>query len=176
MRFFERTINSYKEIHRVGTSPLEYCWVEILSNQTKNYYGTLNGEDVNNAYVLRDGGLTSGNILKWYLAKTVDKWGNTITLYNTKTLESGNPNPIKNGGQTVTISKIEYTGFGSVKGKYSIEFNTSDNRTDATVSLKSGTKELDDLRLENIRVLYGSTEVKRFEFDYVTGKFEKRDW
>lgn len=169
-RFFEKVMKGYKEIHRVGNSPSNYCWIETMANGTRNYYGTTDGSTVNSAYVLKNG----SNIVIWYLAKVVDKWGNSIDYTYQKTTNSGN-NELKNGGVTVTPDKIYYTGIdGESYGKYNVEFVFNHTgRQDATVSAKLGVKVLDDAQLEAIKVNYQTNEIKRFELEYNTGDFFK---
>ncbi|WP_417588811.1 SpvB/TcaC N-terminal domain-containing protein [Owenweeksia hongkongensis] len=170
VRFFERQLTSYKEVKRFGDAPTNYFWTEVTASQTTYYYGTSDGSDIDNNYVLKD---DNGNVLRWYLSKVIDKWGNTINYSYSKSTVTPGVTSIKNGGVSMVPGSIQYTGHGSDLGKYEIVFVTSSNRSDATISMKLGIKELDQLKLDKVRVLYDGAEVKRFEFNYGTGDFAK---
>src|SRR5690606_21772719 len=61
----------------------------------------------------------------------------------------------------------------STLGKYALVFNKSYHRQDATMSLKSGVKELDDAILNSISVQYDGNEIKKYTFQYEEGSFFK---
>ena len=174
VRFFERTMNGYKKIERIGLSPRHYVWVETTSNNTKLYYGTLDGTTVDPNSTLED---ASGNIVKWGLTKMEDQWGNHIKYYYHKDemTVSADPtlNPIKDGGVFLILDRIEYTGFNQDPGQYKVVFESSANRLDATVSMKTGFKVLDDHRLDKIVVKYGSSTIKDYRLYYSEGDFRK---
>lgn len=170
VRFFPHTMSAYKEIERIGTAPSNYVWVETMANKTKYYYGTTNGTAVNDNSVLKNG----DNIVQWFLTKIEDQWGNTVTYQYDKTQYTGNSSSIINNGWYIVPEVINYTGFNGADGKYDINFITSGNRTDGTVSMNYGMKVVDDRRLDKITVEYDGDEVKNFQFDYTQpGDFHK---
>lgn len=170
VRFFPHTMSGYKEVERRGTSPTNYVWVETMANKTKHYYGTMDGASVNDNSVLKSG----DNIVQWYLTKIEDQWGNTVTYEYDKTQYTGNSSSIKNNGTYIVPQVINYTGFNGADGKYDINFITSGNRRDGTVSMSYGTKVVDDRQLDKITVEYDGVEVKNFRFDYTpVGDFYK---
>ncbi len=170
VRFFEPSMSGYKEVNRHGTTTKSYVWTVTTADKTTFYYGTTDGTTIHTNAMLRD---ADGDIVKWYLAKIEDKWGNTVHYTYSQTTESGHSNPMKNGGIAHVLTKIEYTGYGSDRGKYSIDFESTKDRVDGTISLRLGVKELHDRRLNTIRVSYDGTETKRWELSYSTGDFYK---
>lgn len=171
VRFFEPTANSYKEIVRKGASTSEYIWIETMPNQTKYYYGTLDGESKDGNYVIE----ANGHIVKWYLSRIIDKWGNEIRYNYDKVDYASSSNGLKKNGVEMVPSSIDYTlsSHAPNLNNYSVEFVSSNNRIDATVSLNTGTKIVNDHRLNSIKVKYNGTEVKRFDLQYGTGDFSK---
>lgn len=174
VHFFTSTMSGYKKIERVGTEPSDYVWIETMANGTKYYYGTEDGSEVDTESVLAD---ANGNIVKWCLKKVEDQWGNNIIYTYAKKQHTigANPslNPLKNNGWTLILSKINYTGFNQDPGKYEVVFESSENRIDATVSMKNGFKVLDEHRLDKIVVNYDGDEVKHYRLYYGSGDFEK---
>lgn len=164
-RFFPRVMSSYIEIERKGTTPSNYYWVVTDGAQNKNYYGTIDGGSLDTNSVLKT---SQGNIAQWYLSRTEDKWGNTID-YEYSLYEEGTTSNLKSGGINRVLKKITYTGFKGASydnGKYSIEFFTSNNRGDASISLKMGLKHVDDRRLDSISVAFNNAEVVDYRFSY----------
>lgn len=164
VRFFERTMSSYKVIERKGQDAKSYMWVVTDADGTKYYYGTINGSTIDENGVRRNSG---GYIVRWYLRNVKDKWGNYMR-YSYTNDENTTSGMIKSGGWSKYLSKVRYTRFGGEPHKYEVAFHYTDNRADATVSSKLGFKEIDDKTLDKITVSYGSTEVKYFKFHYTT--------
>jgi hypothetical protein len=77
-KYYTKIAQSYRIIERIGDNPSNYCWKITDGAGKTSFYGTYDGAIMNNDLVLRK----SNAIAKWYLAKEVDKWGNTI-LYST---------------------------------------------------------------------------------------------
>lgn len=171
IRYFERTMSGYKEIERRGDDPKSYIWVETMANQTKYFYGTLEGSKVHDNAVLRD---PDENIVTWYLARVEDQWGNQIDYkYNHYTYSGSNT--LMAGGKTVVMDEVVYTGYMGTAGKYKVEFISSPDRTDASISMKYGFKVLDDRLLTKINVKYnGSQLIRSYELKYTEDKFFKK--
>ena len=167
-QFFTKQQSAYRKIERMGTSTSTYCWVVTDANGTKSYYGTLNGTSVDAGAVLKSG---SGDITKWFLKKVEDRYGNNILYTYQHNTFSGTD--IKSGGKNCYLSKIEYTGFNSTPGKYSVEFISTGGRADTRVNLTSGVKEVDDRQLTKIEVKYDGTLIKDYRLDFTTGDFGK---
>ncbi len=182
VRFFERTMTGYKEIERYGGSPSDYVWTETMADGTKYYYGSVDGQTVQEHSVLRQSGSNSP-IVKWYLRKVEDKWGNNYKYSYLQEDALADTNGIKDGGSARVLNQIIYTGWEdpngqdpNEQGKYFIKFNSSRHRKDATVSLRLGVKELDERRLDSVEVFYdgyGGTKVKTWRFGYTEGDFFK---
>ncbi|MCC5918585.1 MAG: hypothetical protein JJU02_14785, partial [Cryomorphaceae bacterium] len=170
-RFFPKQMNRYQEITRNGDIPMNYVWIKTTADQTKYYFGTEDGNSVDDDAVLRD---DNDNIVEWYLKKVEDKWGNNIT-YNYKTIIVNSQNPVIHDARATVIQSIFYTGFGSSPGKYSIHFNTINNRNDALINNKYGFKKADYFELDEIEIKYdNSTIIRSFDFQYTTGAFQKQ--
>lgn len=171
-RFFERTMHSYKEIKRGGGStPDQYVWVETTADQTKYYYGTRDGstlDNVGNSYLADN----NGNIVRWYLSRIEDKWGNQIN-YTYQRVTDNDQREITGFGKQVLLKKIDYTGYNNTAGAYSVQFTYSAGRKDALISMNTGVKELNNHRLDKIEVYYNTTKTKEFQFGFVEGDFGK---
>ena len=72
VQFFEKTRGSWKTIERSGERPDNYVWVVTEENNTKFYYGTEDGINVDNSYTLRKG-INQGNVAQWNLRRIVDR-------------------------------------------------------------------------------------------------------
>jgi len=168
-QFFTKQQSAYRTIERMGTSTSTYCWVVTDANGTKSYYGTSNGTSVDVNAVLKS---DQGNITKWFLKKVQDRYGNNIIYTYQHNTFTGTD--IKSGGKNCYLSKIQYTGYKSTPGKYSVEFSSTGSRADARVNLTSGIKEVDDRQLTKIEVKYDGTVIKDYRLDYITGDFGKK--
>lgn len=179
VQFIERTINSYKTITRKGSAPNNYYWVEKHADGTEYFYGTTDGTSFDASYVLSDG--PGGNIVKWFLAMTKDRWGNYIKYYYDIGTENSATDAKKDGHYAV-LSKIAYTGFdGGDAPRYIVEFKKTKDRQDATINLKAGIKELDYHSLNNIKIRYvdpnlsnDTVEISRYHMTYGNGDFGKK--
>src|SRR5690606_4814595 len=128
VKFYERTANSYKVVERKGTGVTDYYWVETHADGTKYYYGTKDGASLEPNATLTFG---NGKIVKWFLSRVVDKWGNYIDYTYDNDMETAALDA-RNSGRYAKLSKIEYTGkVGGAAPKYSVEFKTTKNRRDA---------------------------------------------
>jgi hypothetical protein len=169
VRFFEPTMSSYKEIIRHGSDPADYFWTVREGDGTTYFYGTIDEDVVEESAVLSSG----DGILRWYLTRVEDKWGNTINYTYSSVTETSTTNPLHINGQYVQLLKIEYTGYGTNKGDYAVEFSTSKERLDARLNLSLGVKELDFLTLDSILVKFQGNRIKTYKLNYETGDFFK---
>lgn len=172
--FFTKTVSSYSEIVRHGSSPATYYWTVKDGDNNVFYYGTLDGQSLNTASALTSP--TNSNkstspapiagVSRWYLTKVTDKWGNTMTYNYSKQRKTVSNNNLNSGGFSMVPSSIQYTGYGTDAGKYSVYFITSGSREDARVSMNMGLKFVDDQRLNRIDVKYENNVVVQYLMDY----------
>ncbi len=169
VKFFTKTMSSYKEIIRKGSSTSSYIWYEKDGQGKRWLYGTddISNYTINSDYLITN---SSGDVVEWLLAVEIDKWGNTIRYEYDKATVSGTSS-IKHGGTRYHLSKITYTGHNQTSGKYSISFETSFTRPDARVNYNTSAKIVDDVQLDEIVVKYNSTVVKEYEFNYTTSRY-----
>ena len=173
-RFFTKSVSSYSEIVRHGSSPATYYWTVTDGDNNVYYYGTLDGQSLNTASALTSP--TNSNkstspapiagVSRWYLTKVTDKWGNTMTYNYSKQRKTVSNNNLNSGGFSMVPSSIQYTGYGTDAGKYSVHFITSGNREDARISMNMGLKFVDDQRLNRIDVKYENNVVVQYLMDY----------
>ena len=168
-QFFPKQQSSYRKVVRYGTATNNYYWVVTEADGTSNYYGCMDPTALNSNGVLTT---AHGDITRWYLKKTEDRFGNNI-VYTYETVVHPAGTGLKEAGKTMFLKKIQYTGKGSSVGKYSIEFISVAGRMDARISLNSGVKEVDDRKLDRIEVAYDGQLVKEFRLTYGTGNFNK---
>lgn len=170
VRFFTKQQGAYSEITRHGAKPGEYYWtVKDASGNTFYYGGDENGR---NADAIFAKNATSPGA-RWYLTKVEDRFGNNI-IYSYRKHLNTSQNTILSGGVSMWLNKIEYTGYYSRPGKYALEFNVSDRRSDTRVSYANGIKELDDRQLTSISVKYDGVLQKKFVLNFVEGDWKKQ--
>jgi len=167
VQFFSKTRSSYQELERVNNTTDRYLWVMTDANQTKYFYGTADGTTLASDAVMQD---ASGNILRWYLKRVQDVWGNYVEYNYTKTGPHSSSNGFKKveeGAYSIVLNTIVYTGHtNGASPKYRVKFNYSDKRKDAVLSLKEGVKILDHHQLDKVEV----------QFDDGTGFSSFKDW
>ena len=166
VRFYERKLGSFSNIRRYGTSPMDYSWVVITADGSKQFYGgvgaTLSGQN---------------GIAQWFLKRVEDRYGNYVEYtYELKTITGGTAS----GGKNRYIEKIEYTGHPSIDPSFTVEFEYSNSingveRKDVTINSRSGYKMADDQLLESIKIYFedDSTALRRYNFNYSEGQFFK---
>jgi RHS repeat-associated protein len=152
--YYRNGIKEGYTITRKGSSPSTYTW-EILdgSGTKKEYLDVLTNNPANN---------TSGNIVKWYLTKVTDRFGNTITYTYVDTYEGG--------GKNKYLSKIAYSN------NTLIEFeNEAGVRPDMIINNKLGVKLSDPKILRKITVKRANTIIREYHLDNtLLGQFSKR--
>ena len=152
--YYRNGIKEGYKIIRKGNSPGAYTW-EILdgSGTKKEYQDILTNNPGNN---------TSGNIVKWYLTKVTDRFGNTITYTYIDTYEGG--------GKNKYLSRIAYSN------NTFIDFeNEPGIRPDMIINNKLGVKLSDSKILRKITVKRANTLIREYQLDNVLlGQFSKR--
>lgn len=152
--YYRNGIKEGYTVIRKGNSPATYTW-EILdgSGTKKEYKDVLTNAPGNN---------TSGNIVKWYLTKVTDRFGNTITYTYTDTYEGG--------GKNKYLSRIAYSN------NTFIDFeNEPGIRPDMIINNKLGIKLSEAKILRKITVSRANTVIREYQLDNtLIGQFSKR--
>lgn len=178
-RFYLRRSNDFIKIERYGSTPSDYRWIITLTNGTKRYYGG-NESGVNTNAALTN---NANKIVHWGITKELDKHQNNIKyqydneFYNGFTGEDSN----LNGGKSIHISRIIYTGKNDANGAYSIEFSPEPLRPGATpifrndllIDAKQGVKRIEPKRLLSVATYHNNTLIKTYTLDYTEGAFFK---
>jgi RHS repeat-associated protein len=154
-RFYYR--NGIKEgyfITRKGSSPSNYTWETLDGTGTKKEYL----EVLTN----NPSGNSSGNVIKWYLSKVTDRFGNIITYTYIDSFEGG--------GKNKYLSKITYSN------NTVIEFeNEAGVRGDMTLNYKLGVKLTDAKILNKIIVKRANVKIREYQLANTdVGLFSKR--
>lgn len=178
--FTPRKQGSFAKIERLGTNPSNYYWKVTNTNGTVSWYG--GKSSIDNNYVLRQGNVSSGNIVHWALYMTQDIHGNNITYSyekNTNFAAGSGVNANLNGGTSFNIKKINYTGYNNTPGLYEILFVTKNTgsiiRKDPTVNARLGLKQVDPYLLASIVVkkTNSTIPIRSYQFNYKDGEFQK---
>ncbi|WP_439480642.1 RHS repeat-associated core domain-containing protein [Chryseobacterium aquaticum] len=149
--------NGIKEgyfITRKGSSPSDYTWETLDGSGTKKeYFDVLTNNSSSNS---------SGNVVKWFLSKVTDRFGNTITYTYADSFDSG--------GKNKYLSRITYSN------NTVIEFeNAGGVRGDMTFNYKLGVKLTDSKILSKIRVKRANITIREYILNNNTvGLFSKR--
>jgi len=149
-KFYYR--NGIKEgyiITRNGSSPSDYTWVTLDGSGTKKEYLDIL---TNN----------SGNVVKWFLSKVTDRFGNIITYTYSDSFEGG--------GKNKYLSRITYSN------NTVIEFeNEAGVRGDMTLNYKLGVKLTETKILSRIIVKRANVKIREYQFtNTYVGMFSKR--
>ncbi|MGC4128717.1 MAG: toxin TcdB middle/N-terminal domain-containing protein [Bergeyella sp.] len=146
--YFRIGVKEGTKITRKGSTTKNYTWEILDDNGVKKEYND----------VLKD---IDGNVVKWFLSRVTDKYGNVMTYhYNELSY---------NNAKNKYLSSIEYSN------NTTIEFvNQSDNRIDATSSYKLGIKISEFKLLEKILVKRANKLIREYNLEYDTGDFGKR--
>ncbi|WP_224055630.1 SpvB/TcaC N-terminal domain-containing protein [Vibrio penaeicida] len=174
-RFYPRVEGSFNRIIRHGSNPTNYWWEVTNKNGTQHFFG---GDGTN---MLPAATLTTaeGNISDWALVKTVDTYGNTVTYNYEKVFDAG----IGNGtggvqGQQLYIKSINYTGFNSSQGAYTVDFTRDRDlaearRQDVMIDARTGFKRVTADLLRKVDIRFQGQPVRSYEFNYEEGAFHK---
>ncbi|MBP6184083.1 MAG: thrombospondin type 3 repeat-containing protein [Saprospiraceae bacterium] len=159
-RFYPRKLGDFAKIYRRGETTDTYFWEVITADGTTHWYGGANTLDKNGYTVFNQNGISY-----WALAKSQDKYGNTIKYIYVKDQD------------VLYLSEIKYTGFENVDGTHSVKFSMYEEaeleRTDPVVNGRYGVRQQDNRLLKEIEVAFGEEQVRRYEFEYLPGAFHK---
>jgi RHS repeat-associated protein len=109
-------------------------------------------DDVNN----------SNHVFKWMISKITDSNGNNVKYYYSK--DQGQIYP----------QKITYSGTGSSDGVYAVNFSL-ENRTDPTLSAKTGFSVTTNSRVKTVNVIFNSSQtILLYTLNYSVGVNGKR--
>jgi RHS repeat-associated protein len=147
--YYRNGIKEGYTITRKGSSPSNYTWVTLDGSGTKKEY----------LDVLTN---NSGNVVKWFLSKVTDRFGNIIIYTYSDSFDGG--------GKNKYLSRITYSN------NTVIEFeNEGGVRGDMTFNYKLGVKLTDSKILSKIRVKRANTNIREYELNNTTvGLFSKR--
>lgn len=173
-RFYPRVEGTFNKIVRHGNNPANYWWEVINKNGTRNFYGGLPGNGVNDNAVLKD---AAGNIGYWALAETRDINNNHIRYQYKLVKDPG----IAGGtvpGQQLYIDRIFYTGHNGQNGPYTIDFirdrdlseaKRKDGDINGTLGFKMVTADL----LRKVVMKINGTPIRTYTFNYTEGAYFK---
>ncbi|MCU7612967.1 hypothetical protein N0B16_00800 [Chryseobacterium sp. GMJ5] len=152
--YYRNGIKEGYTIVRKGSSPSGYTWETLDGNGTKKEY----------LDILTDApyGNTSGNVVKWYLSKVTDRFGNIITYTYADSFEGG--------GKNKYLARISYSN------NTVIEFeNEAGVRGDMTFNYKLGVKLTDAKVLSKITIKRANVKIREYELlNSTVGVFAKR--
>jgi RHS repeat-associated protein len=158
----QRIEGAFNLIERKGDGPDSYHWKVTDKSGKKYIYGKSPVARLSNPST------ANNNIFQWYLEKVIDIHGNNIKYYywidNVSETEPG---------REVYLDKITYTGTEDSDGLYSVHFSYDQDRPDRIVNCRSGFKMTTRYKLNAIDVVFDNSRVRRYEFKYKTGAFEK---
>ncbi len=168
-QFYPRVEGSFNRIIRKGDNPTNYWWEVTSTSGIKYYYGSSDGEDVSEDYVLTD---DSGNIAEWKLAKVIDLNGNSMSYeYQSVTYSDA---PLSSGKSTLYPKNINYTGYNNESGNYNINFSLQENtKSDAHIFCNYGFPVSDASLLDQINITYNGDTIRSYQLDYITGGYNK---
>ncbi|KMQ61893.1 hypothetical protein ACM40_06105 [Chryseobacterium sp. BLS98] len=152
--YYRNGIKEGYTIIRKGSSPSDYTWETLDGSGTKKeYLDILTNNPSSNS---------SGSVVKWFLSKVTDRFGNTITYTYSDSFDGG--------GKNKYLSRITYSN------NTVIEFeNEAGIRGDMTFNYKLGVKLADAKILSKIRVKRANINIREYELNNTTvGMFSKR--
>ena len=153
---------AFNLIQRVGTRADNYSWVITNKKGTKLYYGITSSARLSNPRS------DNNNIFQWCLEKVIDVHGNNVKYYyRIDTAPGAEP------GRGIYLDRATYTGTGNLDGLYSVYFTYDDDRPDMIVNCRSGFKMVTRLKLTSVDVVFEDVRVRRYEYKYKTGAFNK---
>ena len=148
IRFYPRVEGAFDSIIRHGTGPGDYWWEVFDRNGLQYIYGNSNESRLRSQ--------RANGIAKWYLAKVIDRNGNTVQYkYFTYRQRHGGIN----SGIRVYLDKILYTlpDGGRVDSSwygYCVSFYYGGGRQDPVINGNYGVKENTCLLLDSVKTWY----------------------
>lgn len=173
-QFHPRVEGAFNKIIRHGNSPQNYWWEVIDKQGTRNFYGGDPSIGADPQSTLSD---ASGNIAHWALRKTLDLHGNFVLYQYAQVQDPGVPGG--NVGIQLYLSRISYTGYNGVEGKYTVQFlrdrdiDGHTSRKDISITANNGFKQVTADLLRRIDVQYAGASVRHYELTYKEGAFYK---
>ena len=161
--FTQRVEGAFHRIIRHGSSPSNYWWEVTSQDGVRRMFG-LTGS----ARLADYGG--SGATYRWYLEQVKDPSGNTVDYtYHLDSGTSGEP------FRQLYPKQIDYTGVNGSGAHYHVKFvlDAAGTRLDAFSSARPGFKVYTRHLLDHVDILAGTDLVRRYQFLYTTGDFQK---
>jgi RHS repeat-associated protein len=182
--FYLRKNNNFLRIERYGNNPSNYRWIVTTTNGIKKYFGGNENNITANAVVTTAD--AAKKIVEWGITEETDRHNNNIRYYydNSYYNDFVGEDENLNGGKSMHIQKITYTGKDGQEGPYSILFNQESLRTgtspapqplrpDISIDARQGVKRIEPKRLISVQTLHEDIPIKTYTFQYLTGDFYK---
>ncbi|MGW0803301.1 SpvB/TcaC N-terminal domain-containing protein [Nonomuraea sp. NPDC002799] len=165
--FHQRVEGRFAQIVRKGDSPKNYRWEVTDKSGTKWLYG-------GDGATLAD---DAGNVFSWALREMRDLNGNTMR-YQHVTVEDAGVAGGSVAGRALYPKKITYTGRGDADGPYAVTFVrdrelSEQRRPDVLIDALGGFKRVQADLLRRIEVRLSDELVRRYDFVYTEGAFNK---
>lgn len=173
--FHTRVEGKFEKIIRHGTAPGNYTWECVDKTGTHWFYG--GAPDTNGPAADSTLATDSGNIFEWALREAVDPNGNLMRFHTVVQTDPG----VAGGsvpGRDLYLQSITYTGHGTTEGPYSVTFIRDRDlgeprRPDVAISARGGFVQVTADLLRRIEVKLGDQLIRRYDFSYHTGAFNK---
>lgn len=178
--FHTRVEGQFRKIIRHGSTPQSYWWEVIDKSGMRYLYG--GGPETNggqggpskNSILANPNASGTGNIYKWTLRRVIDT-NNNVTKYSCEVVSGGDGINTEKWRQ-IYLTKISYTGQRGVNGDngpYSVLFERETGRPDVMIDARGGFKTMTGDRLKKVTVKFNNDVVRRYEFNYRAGVFNK---
>ncbi|MFG2053333.1 SpvB/TcaC N-terminal domain-containing protein [Micromonospora sp. NPDC048930] len=173
--FHTRTEGEFARIVRHGDGPKTYTWEVVDRGGVHWHYGALPAASGPAAdSTLADG---AGNVFLWALREARDPHGNFVRYHYAQVSDPG----VDNGaepGRNLYVQRITWTGSGDTEGSYSATFTRDRDlkeptRLDKGIDARGGFKRVTADLLRRVDVRIGTDLIRRYEFAYTTGAFDK---
>lgn len=173
--FHTRVEGDFAHIVRHGNGPTGYTWEVTDKAGTHWFYGAPAGTRAPQ----QDATLTdeAGDVFEWALTEVRDAHGNVMRYRYARVSDPG----VEGGaepGSDLYLSKITYTGDDTSEGHYSVTFTRDRElgeplRADTSIDARGGFKRVTADRLRRVEVRLDAELIRRYEFTYTTGAFDK---
>lgn len=172
--FYPRVEGSYHKIIRHGDHPANYWWEVTDKSGTKYFYGGDPAGGADQATTLAD---ETENKAYWALKEVRDLNGNFVRYHYTKVEDAGVTGGTVKGYQ-LYVSKITYTGYDGLEGKYAVVFTRDrqlgeSRRADVSIAASLGFKQVTADLLRKIDVQFEGKNIRSYELKYQPGEFLK---
>ncbi|WP_051367030.1 SpvB/TcaC N-terminal domain-containing protein [Hamadaea tsunoensis] len=165
--FHPRVEGSFARIVRHGADPKSYTWEVTDKTGVRSLYGGAGATLTDN----------DGNVYQWALREVRDPHGNVMTFTYAQVDDTGLDGGTE-PGRNLYPKKITYTGTGTTPGRYAVTFVRDRElneplRADKSIDARGGFKRVTADRLRRVDVTLDATVVRRYEFAYTQGAFDK---